>query len=215
MQNKSINTILKEVSMFSSLQEEELRALENISHISEYEEGATLFLEGDVSDSLMLLIDGIVSIFKHDNKGNEIVIGYFNRYDLLAEAATLRHTPLPSSATFKSGGAILKIDIVEFEKLFITHPNISYEIIQSLLKKVDLLQQNIHFNIASTSTEKILHFYRENPTLSLDLKQYEIASILGMVPETFSRNVKKLVKEGKLEKVSTGYKIIDKIRGAL
>ena len=208
MQNKSIHTILKEVSMFSSLKEDELRALEKISHIYEYKESATLFLEGDVSDSLMLLIDGVVSIFKHDNKGNEIVIGYFNRYSLLAEAATLRHTPLPSSATFQSDGAILKIDIVEFEKLFITHPNISYEIIQSLLKKVDLLQQNIHFNIASTSTEKILHFYRENPTLSLDLKQYEIASILGMVPETFSRNIKKLVKEGKLDKVSTGYKII-------
>lgn len=210
MQNKSINTILKEVSMFSSLKEDELRALEKISHIYEYKESATLFLEGDVSDSLMLLIDGVVSIFKHDNKGNEIVIGYFNRYSLLAEAATLRHTPLPSSATFQSDGAIIKIDIVEFEKLFITHPNISFEIIQSLLKKVDLLQQNIHFNIASTSTEKILHFYRENPTLSLDLKQYEIASILGMVPETFSRNIKKLVKEGKLDKVSTGYKITEK-----
>ena len=207
MQNKSINTILKEVSMFSSLKEDELRALEKISHIYEYKEGATLFLEGEVSDSLMLLIDGVVSIFKHDSKGNEIVIGYFNRYALLAEAATLRHTPLPSSATFQSDGAIIKIDIVEFEKLFITHPNISYEIIQSLLKKVDLLQQNIHFNIASNSTEKILHFYRENPTLSLDLKQYEIASILGMVPETFSRNIKKLVKEGKLVKVSTGYRI--------
>lgn len=48
----------------------------------------------------------------------------------------------------------------------------------------------------------ILHFYRENPTLSLDLKQYEIASILSMVPETFSRNIRKLVKEGKLSKVS-------------
>jgi len=207
MQNKSIHTILKEVSMFSSLAEDELKALAQISHIYEYKEGATLFLEGDVSDSLMLLVDGVVSIFKHDNKGNEIVIGYFNRYSLLAEAATLRHTPLPSSATFQSDGAIIKIDIVEFEKLFITHPNISYEIIQSLLKKVDLLQQNIHFNIASNSTEKILHFYRENQTLSLDLKQYEIASILGMVPETFSRNIKKLVKEGKLIKVSTGYRI--------
>jgi len=210
MQNKSINTILKEVGMFSSLEEKELKALEKISHISEYKEGATLFLEGEVSDSLMLLIDGVVSIFKHDNKGNEIVIGYFNRYALLAEAATLRHTPLPSSATFQSDGAILKIDIKEFEALFMVNPKISYEIIQSLLKKVDLLQQNIHFNIASTSTEKILHFYRENPTLSLDLKQYEIASILGMVPETFSRNIRKLVKEGKLAKVSTGYKIIDK-----
>lgn len=209
MQNKSINTILKEVGMFSSLQEEELKALEEISHINEYKEGMTLFLEGEVSDSLMLLIDGIVSIFKHDKKGNEIIIGYFNRYSLLAEAATLRHTPLPSSATFQSDGAILMINIVAFEKLFITHPNISYEIIQSLLKKVDLLQQNIHFNIASTSTEKILHFYRENPTLSLDLKQYEIASILSMAPETFSRNIRKLVKEGKLIKESIGYKIID------
>ena len=210
MQNKSINTILKEVGMFSSLEEQELKALEKISHIYEYEDEATLFLEGEVSDSLMILIDGVVSIFKHDNKGNEIVIGYFNRYSLLAEAATLRHTPLPSSATFQSDGSILKIDIKEFEALFMTNPKISYEIIQSLLKKVDLLQQNIHFNIASTSTEKILHFYRENPTLSLDLKQYEIATILGMVPETFSRNIRKLVKERKLEKVSTGYKIIHK-----
>ena len=210
MQNKSINTILKEVGMFSSLEEQELKALEKISHIYEYEEEATLFLEGEVSDSLMILIDGVVSIFKHDNKGNEIVIGYFNRYSLLAEAATLRHTPLPSSATFQSDGSILKIDIKEFESLFMINPKISYEIIQSLLKKVDLLQQNIHFNIASTSTEKILHFYRENPTLSLDLKQYEIATILGMVPETFSRNIRKLVKERKLEKVSTGYKIIHK-----
>jgi len=208
MQNKSIDTILKEVGMFSSLKEEELKALEKISHIYEYKEGATLFLEGEVSDSLMILIEGVVSIFKHDNKGNEIVIGYFNRYALLAEAATLRHTPLPSSATFQSDGAILKIDIKEFEALFMVNPKISYEIIQSLLKKVDLLQQNIHFNIASTSTEKILHFYRENPTLSLDLKQYEIASILGMVPETFSRNIRKLVKEGILAKVSTGYRII-------
>ena len=208
MQKKSIYAILKEVNMFSALKDDELKALENISHIFTYKEGETLFVEGDVSKSLMLLVDGVVSIFKHDSKGNKIVIGYFNRYALLAEAATLRHTPLPSSAIFQSDGTILKIDIVAFENLFMAHPNISYEIIQSLLSKVDLLQQNIHFNIASTSIEKILHFYRKNPALSLNLKQYEIASVLGMTPETFSRNVKKLVKDSKLKKVSTGYKII-------
>lgn len=108
MQKKSLKTILSEVDMFSSLEEKELAKLANISHIYQYKEGSTLFLEGEVSDSLMLLVEGIVSIFKHDTKGNEIVIGYFTRYSLLAEAATLRHTPLPSSATFKSDGAILK-----------------------------------------------------------------------------------------------------------
>ena len=207
MEKKSISSILKEVSIFSALNVEELNALADISHIVKYKEASTLFLKGDLATSLMLLIDGVVSIFKHDNKGNEIVIGYFTRYKLLAEAATLRHTPLPSSASFKSDGAILKIDLAKFEEEFISHPHVSYAIIQSLLHKVELLQQNIHFNIASNSSEKILFFYKQNPKLSLDLKQYEIASILGMVPETFSRNVKKLVKERKLEKVSTGYRV--------
>ncbi|CAA6812315.1 MAG: Unknown protein [uncultured Sulfurovum sp.] len=207
IKNESISSILKKVQMFSALNENELKALAEISHIAKYKENSNVFFKGEVSTSLMLLVEGIVSIFKHDNKGNEIVIGYFTRYKLLAEAATLRHTPLPSSATFKSDGAILKIDLKKFESFFMTHPHISYEIIQSLLHKIELLQQNIHFNIASNSSEKILFFYHQNPKLSLDLKQYEIASILGMVPETFSRNIKKLLQEGKLEKVNTGYKV--------
>jgi len=207
MENKSIKTILSEVKMFSSLEEDELQSLEKMSRIYQYKEGSTLFVEGELSDSLIILVDGVVSIFKHDNKGNEIVIGYFKCYSLLAEPATLRHTPLPSSASFKTDGAIIKIDINAFEELLMTHPRISYAIIQSILEKVELLQQNIHFNIASTAREKILQFYEKNPTLSLDLKQYEIASLLSMTAETFSRNVSKLVKEGKLVKVTTGFKL--------
>jgi len=210
MNKKSINAILKEVNMFSSLEEDALNALENISRIYEYQEGASLFLQGEMSDALMLLVDGVVSIFKHDSKGNEIVIGYFNRYALLAEAATLRHTPLPSSARFHSDGAILKIDIEEFEKLFITHPKISQAIIESLLQKIELLQQNIHFNIATNAADKILQFYQQNSSLSANLKQYEIASILGMTAETFSRNASKLVQEDKLSRSATGYKIKEK-----
>ena len=159
MNKKSIKTILSEVKMFSSLEDDELKSLEKISRIYHYEEGSTLFIEGEISDSLIILVEGVVSIFKHDNKGNEIVIGYFKRYALLAEPATLRHTPLPSSATFKTDGAVMKIDLHSFEELFMTHPKISYALIQSLLEKVELLQQNIHFNIASTAKEKILQFY--------------------------------------------------------
>lgn len=208
MMNAPMKQILKDVSMFASLKEDELTALAKISQIYDYKEGETLFVVGDVSSVLMLLVEGIVSVFKHDDKGNEIVISYFKRYELLAEAATLRHTPLPSSARFQTEGKLIKIDLHAFEKLFMMHPGISYAILQSLLNKIELLQQNIHFNIAKKSIDKILHFYRTNPRLSLDLKQYEIASVLGMTPETFSRNIRKLVKEKKLTKVSTGYKII-------
>jgi len=205
---KTISEILKEVEMFSSLERNELDSLASISHMHDYKKGTTLFMKGEISDSLILLVDGVVSIFKHDNKGNEIIIGYFSPYALLAEPATLRHTALPSTSTFKTDGKIIKINLEKFEELFMDYPNISRGIIKSLLKKIDLLQQNIHFNIASTSSEKILHFYKKNPKLSLDLKKYEIASILGITSETFSRNITKLVKAKKLKKVSTGYKLL-------
>ncbi len=207
MEKRNITEILKQISLFASLGEEELSELTAVTHISDYDKDSIVFTQGEMSDNVMILIDGVVSIYKHDSKGNEVVIGYFNRYALLAEAATLRKTPLPSSARFQTDGSLLKISLDGFESFLLSHSGLAYEIIQSLLAKIDLLQQNIHFNLAATSKEKVLNFYQKNPKLALDLKQYEIASILSMTPETLSRNISKLLKEEKLIQASTGYKI--------
>ncbi len=207
MEKRNITDILKQITLFSSLSEDELSELATVTHISDYDKDSIVFTQGEMSDNVMILIDGVVSIYKHDSKGNEVVIGYFNRYALLAEAATLRKTPLPSSARFQTDGSLLKISLDGFESFLLSHSGLAYEIIQSLLAKIDLLQQNIHFNLAATSKEKVLNFYQKNPKLALDLKQYEIASILSMTPETLSRNISKLLKEEKLIQASTGYKI--------
>jgi CRP-like cAMP-binding protein len=207
MEQQNIITILQQINLFSSLSEKELSELATVSQLAHYDKDAIIFTQGEMSKNLMILIDGVVSIYKHDSKGNEVVIGYFNRYALLAEAATLRKIPLPSTARFQTDGAILKISLDGFEKFLLSHSKLAYQIIQSLLEKIDLLQQNIHFNLAATSKEKVLNFYQKNPKLALDLKQYEIASILGITPETLSRNISKLLKEAKLVQSAAGYKV--------
>ncbi|MDF1875788.1 Crp/Fnr family transcriptional regulator [Sulfurimonas sp. SAG-AH-194-I05] len=181
--------------------------LSKICSISKYKKGSSLFLQGDTSDSLLLITEGLVSVFKHDTKGNEIIIGIFKPYELIAEAAILKHIPFPSSAMFKTDGSLIKIKIDTFEKDFLSNPKVSYAVIQSLLGKIQLLQQNIHFNIASNAKEKILHFYKKNQTLGIELKKYEISALLGMTAETFSRNVKKLLNDEKLKKVQNYYEI--------
>ncbi len=207
MKELNIIDILKQINLFSSLSEKELSELAIVAHISHYHKDSIVFTQGEMSENLMILIDGVVSVYKHDSKGNEVVIGYFNRYSLLAEAAILRKIPIPSSARFQTDGSILKISLDGFERFLLSHSRLSYEMIQSLLKKIDLLQQNIHFNLAATSNEKILNFYQKNPKLALDLKQYEIASILSITAETLSRNLSKLVNEKKLVQTATGYKV--------
>ena len=208
MNTRPIAQILKETYLFSFMNDEELDALTKISSIAHYDKDALLFMQGERSEHLLVLVEGLLSVYKHDDKGNEIIIGFFKPFSLIAEPAILKKLPFPSSAVFKTEGLMLKIELEAFEKDFIRNPRISYEIIQSLINKIQLLQQNIHMNIGSTAKEKILHFYEQNPALALELKKYEIATLLGMSPETLSRNIKILLKDNKLEVSNKAYKLI-------
>lgn len=203
-----MKSILKEIYLFQELSEDELDEFVKISSFSSYKKNSFLFMSGEKGKHLLILVEGDVSVFKHDNKGNEIVIGFFSPYALLAEAAVLRGVPFPSSALFKTDGRILQIDMEAFKSSFLSNPKVSWEIINSLLSKIQLLQQNIHLNIASTAKEKILHFYDTNSSIVSKLKKYEIATLLGMSPETFSRNLNTLVNDKLLKKTENSYEIV-------
>lgn len=208
MINKPIIEILKKIYLFSYMNDDELEELVQICSVHHYEKDTYLFMKGETSEHLLILIDGLVSVFKHDDKGNEIIIGMFNPFSLIAEPAILKGVPFPSTAMFKSQGSAIKIKLDKFNKHFLHNPHISYEMIQSLLDKIQLLQNNIHMNIATNAKEKILNFYEKNHSLSAELKKYEIASLLGMTAETFSRNIKQLIKEEKIIKIDTGYTLL-------
>lgn len=200
--------ILKEIYLFNELTPKELEKLVSISKQVSYTKESLLFMKGDIGEHLLILIEGNLTVYKNDNKGNEIVIGLFSPFSLIAEAAILREIPFPSSAIFKTDGAVIKIKMQEFRDYFLSNPKISNEIIKSLLSKVQLLEQNIHLNIASTAKAKVLHLYETNASIVSKLKQYEIATLLGMSAETFSRNLNTLINENLLKKTQNGYEIV-------
>ena len=205
--HSSTKDILKEIYLFRYMNDDEIEKLCTISSIQRYDKGSCLFMKGEVSEHLLILIEGAVTVYKHDEKGNEIIIGLFSPFSLLAEPAILKRIPFPSTATFGSEGAVIKIKLDKFEEHFLRDPHVSYEIIQSLLEKIQLLQQNIHMNIASTAQEKILNYYNKNSSSGTKLKHYQIASLLGMSAETFSRKLRQLIREERLLKTDTGYKL--------
>lgn len=201
-----MSEILKNIPLFSELDSSQFNQLQNITTIQKYKNGEVFFEKGELIKKILILVDGIACIYKKDKKGNEIVIGYFHRYAILSESPAFMGEGASSFGKFKSDGALIKIDLESFKKNFMPLPHISEGIIESLLTKIRLLQQNIHLNMNTTAKEKIEYFYKNHHALSLDLKKYEIASILGISAETYSRNVKALVNEKKLLTSTTGYK---------
>ncbi len=200
---------IKNIWLFSSLSSDQFEKLIELSFIEKHQKNSILFQAGELSEYLYIILEGEVNIHKHDDNSNVITIGIFKENELIGEAASLLHIPFPSSATFISDGKIMKIKTSVFEENFLNDISISNSVIKSLLKKIQLLQQNIHLNIGLNTKDKVLDFYLKNTNLRTKLKQYEIANILSMTPETFSRNLKILVKNGKLKKIkSASYEVI-------
>jgi len=68
---KSIRDILKDVSIFHGLSEENLRALEEKMILTVYEKGDFIFREGELGQELYILVDGRVTVLKKDHEGRE------------------------------------------------------------------------------------------------------------------------------------------------
>jgi CRP/FNR family transcriptional regulator len=202
-----IKDTLKNIDFFSSLNELQRDNLINMSIYEEYEKEHIIFYQGDDSTYLHILIEGTIQIQKYDDIGNPIIIAIFSKPTLFGEAASLKGIPFPSSAISKSKISLLKIKKDDFIEKFLNDIVITRNILFSLIDKVQLLQRNIHNNIATNAQDKIIYFYKNNSSFSNKLKQYEIASLLGITKETLSRNLKILVEENILKKEGKNYYI--------
>ena len=199
---------LKEIPLFSNLDIEDLKELDNISTIKHLKKGEIIFYQGDKSDFLYLLIKGDAKIYRIDNKGNKIILHQFIAPSLLAERANLTEIPYPANCVMESDGSVLKINFEAF-KLLMRKADICFKIMQSLLKKMTSLEDVIDNIILDTQT-RIAKFIYENPEAFETLKQHSIANILNIKPETLSRKLKKFKELKIIENQHSKLKIINK-----
>lgn len=200
----------KDIYIFEHLETDQLKRLKEISHIKGYKKGDTVFFEGDKPEKLIILIDGVLKVYKTDPRGNEIILSYFYPTSLIAELANLEHIAYPATAVFETDGKALSVDYKIFEKEFLKNPEISFSIIRSLTKKLMRLDKVISQNLTMDSTSRVAKFISENEHLFAQLKQNKIAAILNITPETMSRVMKRLKEEGLIDYTGKKLTVIDR-----
>jgi len=174
-----------------------------------YTKGEIVFFQGDEAKHLHFLTKGIVKIYKHDAKNNEIMIDNLIAPTLVAELANFEKTPFPANCIFESSGEIYRIDYHKFESALCNNPEFSFIFIKSLTKKIKSLENFINYNITSDNNSKIAKFLHENESILKDLTQVKIATILNITPETLSRKLAKFKKEKIIENASGYINILD------
>ena len=110
---------LQDYYFFKSLSKQEIKKLESISFVKIFSRGDILFYQGDQSKYLHLLVDGIVKVYKHDFKDNEILIHNINAISFIAEIANYEEIPFPANCSFETKGEVVFIDYKKFREEFL------------------------------------------------------------------------------------------------
>lgn len=157
-----------------------------------YQKDEFLFHKGDSIEYLDLLLEGKVQIFKYDSNSNEITLNFFTPISLLAEWAVISEVPYPASARFIQDSKILRMPIQEFKQKLNKDVILNHLIMYSLIGKCETLNMTINRGLTMDGLQKVAHFLYYSPNELIDLKQNQIASMLCLRPETFSRILKQL-----------------------
>jgi len=183
--------------VFRSLDINKKSKLESISVFEKRSKGELIFFEGDEPQWLYYLFSGVVKIFKTTfNNGKDITLNYILPRSFIGEFAVFKNIKYPFSAEMETDGEIIKIKAREFLDILKEDVDLCY---QMIIYSTDKLQKNYEYceNLMEKNVrKKIARFIRDHEDLFFKLNKNKIASILNVTPETFSRTLKELKKEG-------------------
>ena len=192
--------VLREIPLFESLDEETFAKLSSIARSRSYKKDEILFFQGEEPKELVILTKGVLKLFKTATNDKEIVLNYFTPVSFVAEVALLHRIPYPATATFAADSEAILINYKEFESIFLSNPELARLLILSVSKKVRMLESVIERGLVMDATERVINMIKKSSELLETMRHYEIANILNLSPETFSRILKKLQKEKKIHK---------------
>ena len=202
---------IENIPYFKSLSAKELDALRDKIFIKSYEKDSIVFFEGDSSEYLYILLEGTVKMYKTTPKGSKIYINHLYAPSLIGEFACFEQEPYPATCEFTTDGTI---GLLPFAKVYelLNNRDFSLEIIKSLTSKVMILSTLVHKETVLSSEAKVADLILKKKSIFKRLKNSEIASILNLTPETFSRILTKFKREKLIEINNHTLKTLDRDR---
>ncbi len=209
--NEKLN-IIKQLSFFSSLSDENINTVDMISKIITYPKNSILYYENDINNKIFFLVSGLLKVYKIDKFENEIFLYYIHKNSLISELTTLGENDIHcfSNAEFMEESTILEVDFLEFKKQFLAKNILTQEFINEILLKTHQLHCVVNRELVFDATAKVAFSLCDDLDMFNSLKRHEVSFMLHIQPETLSRVLNKLKRNGIVDTENSNIIIKDK-----
>ncbi len=210
MNSKELIVFLKEVPLFSHLDEDDFQQLTNICIEKKFEKSHTIFYEEDMGTGFYIIISGQVKIVMLSNDGREHILGLLREKDFFGEMSILDGEPRSATAISLSDVKTITITREDFTKLLRNNPDMSIKIMFVLCKRLRRADRHVEslafLSAPGRVARTILELgdeqgIKENDKIIIPHKmtRQEFANIAGTSRETLTRVLMEFQDEGILD----------------
>ena len=194
----TIQETIKKISFFDNLSEAQIELIASISNVSKYPNKSILYYESDISKSLLFLVEGLIKIYKVDKFDNEIFLYHIYKNSMISELSSTKNNDIYcfSNAEFTEDSIVLSVNFEKFQELFLSKNILTMELLEILLKKTHQLQCIVNRELVFDATAKVAFMLTQDLEMFNKLKRQEVSFMLHIQPETLSRVLKKLLRNG-------------------
>jgi len=195
--------IAKRSLFLSTLPQESADAI--LSHSIEHKflQGETIFFQGDPANTIYIVLQGWVKLYRIAPNGAEAVVGIFTGGHSFGEALALREEVYPVAAETVTNSQILCLPTSVITNMIERNPKIALSILAATFHHLHSMVLQIEQLKAFPGAQRVAEFLVElcpvsegSCTITLPYDKTLIAGRLGMKPESLSRAFAKLRNHG-------------------
>lgn len=218
--------VLKKVSLFSNLNDDQLDHILRIAHRKSLAAGTVLFHEKEAGTTFYVVLSGTIKIFTRSSGGAEKVISVMHPGDSFGEQSLIDGRPRSASAQTLENTVVLEISSQSFMELLREHFDITRGILIELsnrLRQTNDQLRDLTFLDGRTRVLKNLILLanrsgkREGETITvhLALNYDELAQLAGVTKQVLAEVLRELEQRGILEFGFSEYRLnLSKIRNS-
>lgn len=191
------------VSLFRGLRRDQCEALAAIADERTHAKGQNIFMEGADATGFYVLCSGRVKVYKLSPEGKQQILHVIEPFDAFAEAAVFAGHRFPAHADAMESSRTLFFPRDAFLALVERHPSLALNMLADLSRRLhrfaNLIENLSLKEVPGRLAAHLLYLserQEDRDELVLDISKVHLASLLGTIPETLSRVLAKMAREG-------------------
>ena len=197
--------VLRSNPYFKALKEEILIELIGGMRLYKFENGETVFWEGDECAGLHMIRQGSVKLFKISPQGRELIIRVLDDGETFNEVPVFDHQPNPVNVTAVEESEIWVIEPGIIREGIVRHPELAQSVIHNLCVNLRMLLGTVEELNFYQVTNRLARLIEHLPEEQLEgprearITQDVLAARLGTVREVVARSLKELERSGAIQ----------------